>query len=226
MPDPSSTLLDALSPTARARLFERSSRRALATGQHLFITNDREHRAYLLTSGVMKLGARNLNGHDTILFLAFPGELVGDVGVLDGLPQPHEAIATTRCEVVGLDGDVLTEVLEESPAATLEVARCLAQRLRWVSDAAFERSSSDVPARLAGRLLDLADVIGEVRNSAVEMEIPLHQRDLGRLAGMCRESACKTLSAFKKEGVIDYRGRRLRILRPDVLEKIRCAERA
>jgi hypothetical protein len=43
---------------------------------------------------------------------------------------------------------------------------------------------------------------------------------------MCRESACKTMSKMKKQGVIDYKGRKLRILRPDVLEKIRCAGRA
>ena len=97
-----------------------------------------------------------------------------------------------------------------------------------MSDTAVERTSSEVPARLAGRLLDLADLLGTVRQGAVEMELPLAQGDLGRLAGMCRESACKTLRRFKSQGLLDYRGRRLRILRPDALERwsSRCKHRS
>jgi CRP-like cAMP-binding protein len=51
------------------------------------------------------------------------------------------------------------------------------------------------------------------------------QGDLGRLAGISRESTCKALRSFQSQGLLDYRGRRLRILRPDVLERIRCTGR-
>jgi CRP/FNR family transcriptional regulator, cyclic AMP receptor protein len=222
---PGPTLLDSIPDPHRSRLLNYSFWRTLDKDERLFNGGDRTNRAFLLMSGIMKLGARAVDGKDAILYLAFPGELVGDVGVLDGLPQPHEAIASTECQVLGMNGDVLNDVLESVPQAGAEVARCFARRLRWISDSSLERQSGEVPARLAGRILDLADVLGVVNGSAVEMELPLHQRDLGRLAGMCRESACKAMSAMRKQGVIDYKGQNLRILRPDVLERIRCAGR-
>jgi CRP-like cAMP-binding protein len=125
--------------------------------------------------------------------------------------------------VLGVPGALLVDAAARSHRAALELARSLARRNRWLCDAAVERSAGSVAARLAGRLLDLADALGQVGEGCVELELPLAQDDLGRLAGMSRESACKTLRHLQAAGVLAYRGRRLRILRPDALERIRCS---
>jgi CRP-like cAMP-binding protein len=175
---------------------------------------------------VIKLLARSGEGHATILCLARPGDVLGEISALDGGPQPHDAIAATRCVVLGLDTDLLLEVLGRDPAAGLAVARAMARRMRWLCEATLERSTGTVPARLAGRLLDLGALLGRSHGEAIDIDLPLAQEDLGRLAGMCRESTCKALRSFKRDGLLDYRGRRLRILRPDALERIRCQGRA
>ena len=219
-------VLEALPERDRRALLERGVPRALRRGQILYMAGERERRLHLVTEGVVKLTARDGAGHETILGLAVPGDLIGEVAAIDQLQQPLDAVAATPSSVLGIDADLFVEMMSRHGSASLELARCLAARTRWMCDTAMERSNSEVPARLAGRLLDLADMLGRVESGAVEMELPLAQADLGRLAGMCRESTCKTLRNFKAKGVVDYRGRRLRILRPDVLEKIRCAGRA
>ncbi|HEX2051902.1 MAG TPA: Crp/Fnr family transcriptional regulator [Actinomycetota bacterium] len=219
-------VLVALREPERARLLERAVPRALAAGEVLYLSGDRTGRVHLVQTGVLKLGARDADGRDTLLGLAVPGDLVGELAALDDLPQPLDAIAATAAEVVGFDASVLVDVLRSSPPASLELARTLSSRMRWVCGAAVERTSGDVAARLAGRLLELADVLGVVRDGALELDLPVAQDDLGRLAGMCRESACKTLRRFKERGVLDYRGRTLRLLRPEQLEQIRRRGRA
>jgi CRP-like cAMP-binding protein len=219
----SSSILDSLTASDRAALLDRAVPRKLARGACLYVSGERARRAHLLTSGVIKLTARTSEGNTTILCLALAGEIVGDLATVDGLPQPLDAVAATDCEVLGVDAGLLIEVLGRSPVATLELARLLARRARWICDTATERSASAVPARLAGRLLDLGDLLGRVEGGTIEVDLPLAQEDLGRLAGMCRESACKTLRAFKRQGLLDYSRRRLRILRPDALERIRCS---
>lgn len=204
---------------------DRSVPRHLAPGDHLYLAGDRARRAHLITSGLVKLVARDGEGRETILCLALPGEITGETAAIDGLPQPLDAVAASHTDVLGFDADLLVEVLERNPAAAMQLSLTTAERLRWVYGTALERTSSEVPARLAGRLLDLADILGRINDGAVELELPLGQGDLGRLAGMCRESACKTLRRFKAQGLVDYRGRRLRILRPDVLERIKCTGR-
>jgi CRP-like cAMP-binding protein len=210
-----------LSPAERRRLLDRGVTKSLRPGEILHLAGDRERRVHVVTRGVIKMTARDAQGAETILCLAVPGDVVGDIAALDELPQPLDAVAATPCSVVGVDADLFLDVISSSRAAVLELGRALAGRTRWVCETALERTSSEVPARLAGRLLDLADLIGFVRHGAIEMELPLPQRDLGRLAGMCRESACKTMRRFKSQGMLDYDGQKVRILDAAALEEIR-----
>lgn len=222
----SSRIIDCLPPRERARLLDRAVARRVAPGEILYLAGDRERRVHIVTGGVVKMTARSAQGTETILCLALPGDVVGDIAAVDSLPQPLDAIAATRAAIVGLDADLFIEIVSASRIASIELSRALAARMRWICETALERTTGEVPARLAGRLLDLADLMGAVRQGAIEIDLPLAQRDLGRLAGMCRESTCKTLRRFKSQGMLDYEGRRLRILRPDALERIRCGGRA
>lgn len=219
-------VLAALTEKELARLFRRAVPRELETGDILFLAGDDSQRLYAVESGVLKFSARDTDGTETILGLAVEGDLVGEVAALDDSLQPLDAVAATDSLVVGFETEMLLELVAGNSAAALELARTLAHKTRWLADAALERTSSEVPQRLAGRLLDLADLLGRVHGSTIELDLPLAQKDLGRLAGMCRESACKAMREFQAQGVLEYRGRRLRIHRPDMLQKIRCSGRS
>jgi CRP/FNR family transcriptional regulator len=197
----------------------------LEPGDILYLAGDDASRLYVVESGVLKYTARDGEGAETILGLAVEGDLVGEIAMLDGDLQPLDAVAATECRVMGLDAAFFLELLRENPDASLELATTLAQRNRWLGSAALERTSGEVPQKLAARLLDLAELLGRVHGQTIELDLPLPQKDLGRLAGMCRESACKTMRRFQADGLLDYRGRRLRIHRPDLLHKIRCSGR-
>lgn len=219
------TFLDALEPTERARLMERAVPRHLAPGTILSLAGHPGRRVHIIETGVVKLTARDSDGRETILALAVRGDVLGDLAAIDNLPHPVDSIAATPCDLLGIDAELLSDILSRNPDAAFAMTRSLASRLRWVCGTALERTSVTVPARLAGRLLELADLIGRIDNGAVEIEVPLRQADLGRLAGMCRESACKALRQFREGGLVDYRAGCLRILRPDALEEVRTGIR-
>ncbi len=221
-----SPLIQALTPTERERLFDRAVPRMLTRGDALYLSGDLERRVHLVTEGLLTLAARDAAGDETLLGVAIPGEIVGDSSAVDGEPQPFDVIAATRSAVVGFDADLLLEIVRRNGPAAVELARTIAMRTRWLSAVALERTHNDVSARVAGRLLDLAELLGRMRSGTIEMELPLSQTEMGRLAGVCRESASKTLNRLRKNGILDYNGKTLRIYRPDALERIRCAGRA
>jgi CRP-like cAMP-binding protein len=221
MHDQPSPLLAALSAGDRVAVLDRAVARHLESGAVLHLAGDTSNRVHVVRTGAIKLMSRDPGGREAILGLVLPGGLVGLSPVLDGLPEANDAIALTDCDVLGFDAGALMEVLARNPKAAIEAARTMSAQVRWLSGTALERTSSQVPARLAGRLLDLADLAGRRRGDIVEVDLPLDQADLGRLAGMCRESACKAIRKFRAQGLVDYRGRRLRILRPDLLEQVR-----
>jgi CRP/FNR family cyclic AMP-dependent transcriptional regulator len=216
-----SPLLATLSAGDRAALLDRAVTRHLEIRAVLHLAGEAPSRVHVVTAGAIKLMSRDPGGREAILGLVLPGGLVGLSAVLDGLPETNDAVALTDCDVVGFDAGALMDVLARNPQAAIEAARTMSAQIRWLNGTALERSSSHVPARLAGRLLDLAVVAGRRRGDIVEVDLPLDQTDLGRLAGMCRESACKAIRKFRAQGLVDYHGRRLRILRPDLLEQVR-----
>lgn len=214
-----------MTPADRERLLARAVERRLQRGDTLAFAGDRPERVHVLVTGVLKLVGRDAEGNETILGLCLAGDVAGAVAAIDGKDQPYDYVAATPATALGIDAALFVELVERNPRAAVALARLLTGRVRWLCDATLERTSAHVPSRLAGRLLDLAEMLGRQRGSAIDLELPFPQRDLGGLAGMCRESACKTLSRWKTQGTVDYQGRRLRILRPDVLYRIRCAGR-
>ncbi|HEV2754227.1 MAG TPA: Crp/Fnr family transcriptional regulator [Actinomycetota bacterium] len=225
MHDPGSTVLDPLAPADRELLLGRAVARGLRPGETLSFAGEPPRRVHLVTGGVLKLVGRDVEGNQTILGLCLPGDLAGAAEALGGGPAPYDHVAAARSGVLGFDAALFAQVLGRNPVACVALVRALGGRVRWLCEAAQERSSANVPARLAGRLLDLAETIGRPHDGYVELELPFPQRDLGGLAGMCRESACRTLRRWKSHGTLDYEGRTLRIRRPEVLRAIRCAGR-
>ena len=218
----STPLLAALTETDRRDLLDRAVPRSLARGDSLHLAGDPAQRIHLVVGGVVKLCARDGEGDETILGLALPGMVVGDIAAVDEGAQPLDSVAATSVDALGFEADRFIEVVFRNPGAANELARMTAERTRWMIETAIERTSGEVTTRLAGRLLDLAEMLGRRRGATIELELPVGQRDLGKLAGICRESTCKTLRRFKAAGVVDYEGRRLRILRPDSLRRMKC----
>lgn len=182
-------------------------------------------RVRFLRSGIVLEVSRDPSGAETILGLVGPGEIVDLATAVDGRPHHSDSIAATPCHVISSDAASFRDALRHDARLCSAVALGLAQRVRWIGDAAHERGSQAVAGRVAGRLLDLAVMLGRAQGDAIEVEMPIDQSALARLAGTSRESTCKTLRHFRREGVVDYRGRRLRILRPEALGRIRCRGR-
>jgi CRP/FNR family transcriptional regulator len=154
--------------------------------------------------------------------LLVPGDLLGDIEAVDGSPALFESAAATPCRLIAFERAPFAEVTERSARASLEIARSVATRTRAIATNSIERHGSEARVRIAARLLDLAELLGHMRGGTIEMEMPMSQEELGRLAGMCRESACRALGKLRSEGVLELKGRKMRILKPDVLERIRC----
>jgi CRP/FNR family transcriptional regulator, cyclic AMP receptor protein len=220
-----SPVLAALPERDRSLLAERAIPRRLDAGDILFLAGERSTRVHVLARGVMKLSVRDGSGRETILGLAVAGDLVGELPAIDGLPQPLDAVASVPCDVIGIDGATLAVALGREPTACMELIRAVITRSRWTCETALERTSAEVPSRLAGRLLDLADLIGKMDDGAIELSVAMPQADIAGIAGMCRESACKALKRFRHHGLVEYRDKKLRILRPDLLERVRCGAR-
>jgi len=84
----------------------------------------------------------------------------------------------------------------------------------------FHRCVNSVQKQIHGRVADSLLFFADYIFENAEYELPLTRTDLGKLTNTSRESVCRILTEFNKEGLIEIHGKQIRILKEKQLETI------
>lgn len=211
---PSETFLAELDTAARDLVLSAGRRVELPAGSSLLFEGDLSGRVVVIRSGAARVFATAANGREVLLNVVGPGEILGQVSALDGGPHSASVTTMTDADVVFLDADAFRSLLDTRVAVTEAVARTLARDLRRVERHRVELAAYDVPSRLAGRLVYLAD---RLSTDGVEVEIPVSQRELAEWCGASREAVTKAMKAFRAHGWVHTDQRSITVLDLDAL---------
>jgi uncharacterized membrane protein len=99
-------------------------------GRQLFHERDQGGICYVLRSGRIELNVIDENGEKLVVDVLEPGELCGELSLLDGGTRSTTAIALTRVEVLVLERPELVDFLRKQPDAALDVLAALTKRIR------------------------------------------------------------------------------------------------
>jgi CRP-like cAMP-binding protein len=157
---------------------------------------------FLSISGYFKAVSTSREGKDVLLSIMGPGEVFGELSVLDGQPRSATVVTLEPSVLAFIERAPLLHLLEESPSLAIRLLEVLAQRLRNLTKRCETISSQDVPKRLARALISLADDHGQVSGSGVRIPVRLSQQDLGNMVGATRESVNKQLRHWTQTGVV------------------------
>ena len=97
----------------------------LPAGDELVTEGDEGDAAYILLEGSVTLKRNNR----TLTTLG-PGEIIGELALLDKAPRTATAVCDTDCTVLRLDRVRFLGLLEDVPALAHKVLQTLAARLR------------------------------------------------------------------------------------------------
>lgn len=193
--DLSDAELDAVAALARPRSY--------GAKQVVVRQGDPTDKLFLIVSGHLKAVTSDPDGRDTALSIMGPGEVCGEVSLLDGGDRSASMITLDPCELLSIDGGRFFGFLESTPAVATKLLRVLAKRLRNLTERSEDIAFLRVGGRLARRIVRLADEYGEVlADGSVRVAFRLSQQEIGDLVGATRESANKQLKAWEQEGLL------------------------
>jgi CRP/FNR family cyclic AMP-dependent transcriptional regulator len=165
----------------------------LKRGATIYSKGDPGNSLYVVISGTAKMSISSPDGRSAILNLIGPGEIFGEIALLDGRERTADATANTNCEVFIIDRREFIPFVRSQPALAMKFIELLCTRLRWTSDQVEQVILQDLPGRLASALIRLTE-----RHKAAQggRSIAVTQQEISEMVGVSRESINKQLRAW------------------------------
>ncbi|OAN53147.1 signal transduction protein [Paramagnetospirillum marisnigri] len=101
----------------------------VACGDRIFSEGDAADCAYLIEQGQVEIAVER-DGHPQVLALLGPGEVFGEMGVIDGLPRSAGARAVSQARLIQVSAEQIQQVVARSDPFFAELMRKLVGRLR------------------------------------------------------------------------------------------------
>ena len=177
-----------------------------------------------MLDGRVKVVAMTAHGREVVLAFRGPGQLVGELAVLDGSPRSASVEAVERVDALSVGVDSFRSFLADHPAASLTLLGMLSRRLRDADAKRIEFSEFTTIQRVAARLLEYGKLFGRDEPGG-GLGVPLAQDELAGATGASIESVGRALQTLRKLKCVETRRRDIRILDVEALEALYDAAR-
>ncbi len=185
-------------------------------GSTIYKEGSHSHKIYLILKGVVKCHTMDEDGKELITSLFRADDFLGFTSFINNIPYQESATAIEDVELAGISKENLKIVLENNNTISLELMELLSDNISEIKQQLLQMAYSSVRKKTAQTLLQFA----EIMNKKTEDPIKISRNDLASVAGIATESLIRTLSGFKKEGLIDIDGRNIRIKQLKALQYI------
>lgn len=168
----------------------------------LFSKGDPGDRLYLVAKGLIRIGVLSVDGREVTYGLIKPGQLFGEIAVLDGGARSADATAMEATELLALERKDVHAFLRRHPAQALHLIEVLCDRIRRADNQLEDMVFLSLPSRLAKHLLMLEQTMGTKAKGAAGSTIKLSQQEIADHLGISRESVNKVLSKWEQAGIV------------------------
>jgi CRP/FNR family cyclic AMP-dependent transcriptional regulator len=182
-----------LEPEAFDQLCRYAKRSSLKRGASIFSKGDPGNSLFAVISGTVKISISSADGRSAIFNLIGPGEIFGEIALLDGLARTADASANTNCELFVIDRREFLPFVRSQPALAMRFIELLCTRLRWTSDQVEQVILQNLPGRLASALIRLTE---KHKPAPAGRTIAITQQEISEMVGMTRESINKQLRVW------------------------------
>ena len=214
------TLFADLEPEQLEQITLRIQRRTFALGVTLFHQDMPGTMMYMIETGSVRVISIGRTGQELTLNVLGPGEIFGELSILDGQQRSATAITIEPTVVFLLSQADLNEFMSKYPPVNQAMIQILVERVRATARRLEAMTFQDVLGRLAFELLSLAERSGRPCEQGIEITIPLTQVDLATMVGATRESVNKSVSVLRSRDLIDVDGTSWYLQDPAGLQQI------
>ena len=175
----------------------------------IYFPNEPSSSIYFLKQGRVKLTRTSPDGKEMILALVNPGEVFGELAMMDDGDRTDLAVAVDNCMICAVSKDDFKMFLEKNPGLNLKITKLIGLKLRKYSERIEELVFKDAPQRVVSFLLNLASDHGKKIGSEIFVKPFLTHQNIAELTACSRQTVNSVLTELREKGVIDFDRRKL-----------------
>ena len=208
-------LFTELSPAQLTHMAQVAVRRSYPQGARVFHEGDHSDACYIIRAGSCRVTREHSDGRAITLANLGPGDIFGELAMLDGEVRSASVETLTDTELLALPAIDVKGLLTKRPEITVKLVAALTRRLREANERVSRQSFQTVPSRVAGVLAQLVAEEAVIGDDGVT--IRMNQTDLAQLAGTSRESVSRFLAQLERAGVVSCGRGRVTVMHPQQL---------
>jgi len=195
-------LFGTFAPDALAACAEKFREVRFAKDEMLFARGDPGTHLYIVGEGQIRLAIATSEGRELSFQIVGPGDLFGEIALLDGQSRSAGATALAATTAFSLDRNAFNRLRVAYPAISDAVISYLSRRLREVSDKLETLALYPLENRLARFLLTALQGRPDPVGRRTPLELGYSQGELAMLLGASRPKLNAALGALERAGAI------------------------
>ncbi|HUG52313.1 MAG TPA: Crp/Fnr family transcriptional regulator [Vicinamibacteria bacterium] len=199
-------LFERLSAPEIEKLEARAARKRFPSGTAIFFQDDPSDSLYVVLSGSAKVFRTSEDGRDRILMILRPGDAVGELAMIEGLPRTATVQTLEDTEMLTLTRKDFEAFAHEHPEFLWKLLQAMAERVRKINEDVLDLSFKDVPYRVLRLLSQLVSRHGESGPEGWRIKMPLSVRDLSSMVGSNTETVGRLLDRYESDGLVRRQG--------------------
>jgi CRP-like cAMP-binding protein len=202
-------LFQELSHDTMHRLVSCIEMREVRRRQVIYLPGDPGQAVFFVNGGRVKISKVTRDGKELTLAYRGPGEIFGELVMIDGGPREEMAEAMENALITELERGEFERLVQKEGMIGYRLSKVIAQRRREVENKIEQLIFKDVNAKLAELLLRLATEYGIEDSRGTLVSLKITHQEMANLIGSTRETVSLTLSQFKRRGLIQTDGRKV-----------------
>lgn len=196
-------IFSALSPESLADLALVMREQRWGAGKLIFSRGDIGDHMFAILSGRIRLALANAKGREIVLRTLGPGDILGEMALIDGEPRSADATAAEETTCLILPRARFEAVAGQRPDIGMALARHLSSHLRRTNFQMESIALYDLQTRLVRFLLHtLAHTPDAGRDNHRRLTLGVNQTDVSAILGASRPKISQAFHALLAAGAI------------------------
>ena len=196
-------LLQRLSPEQIKQVESRCRIQKFWRKSPIYLPADQADGVLLLVEGRVKICGFTAEGKQSILAFVEPGELFGELAVIEQGKREEYAEAVEPTTVLLIPADEMQRLMGAFPEVTMGVTKLIGLRRKRIERRLKYLLFHSNRERLVHLLLELAETYGKPQGRQIELGIKLSHQDLANIIGSTRETVTVTLGELQSAGFVE-----------------------